>query len=166
MAKFTNRSPRTVRLRRAHCALLHRYLCRAVERSDPGKYAVGPRFDERNLEGNGPMKSIDVLLLSRNDVVELALTPREVVSAVEVALREHAAGTFEMHPKIGVHPTGTDPANFIHAMPAYLRQLGACGLKWVAGFTQNHQRDLPNDTGLQVYNDTATGIPLAIMDCS
>ncbi len=112
------------------------------------------------------MKPIEVLLLSRNDVVELALTPGDVVSVVEDALREHAAGTYEMHPKIGVHPTGTDPANFIHAMPAYLHKLGACGLKWVAGFAKNDQYDLPNVTGLQVYNDTATGIPLAIMDCS
>jgi ornithine cyclodeaminase/alanine dehydrogenase len=85
---------------------------------------------------------------------------------VEEALREHAAGTYEMHPKIGVHPTGTDPANFIHAMPAYLHGLEACGLKWVAGFAKNYQRDLPNVTGVQIYNDTATGIPLAIMDCS
>jgi ornithine cyclodeaminase/alanine dehydrogenase len=112
------------------------------------------------------MKSIDVLLLSRSDVVGLALTPTEVVTVVEGALREHAAGTYEMHPKIGVHPTGTDPANFIHAMPAYLRQLGACGLKWVAGFAQNYQRDLPNVTGIQVYNDSETGVPLAILDCS
>lgn len=112
------------------------------------------------------MKPIDVLLLSRHDVVGLALSPAEVVSAVEGALLEHAAGTYEMHPKIGVHPIATDPANFIHAMPGYLHRLGACGLKWVAGFAQNYQRDLPNVTGLQVYNDAETGIPLAVMDCS
>lgn len=112
------------------------------------------------------MKPIDVLLLSRTDVMSLALTPREVVSVIEEALGEHAAGTYEMHPKIGVHPTGTDPANFIHAMPAYLHKLGACGLKWVGGFAKNYQQDLPNVTGLQVVNDTATGIPLAMMDCS
>jgi len=112
------------------------------------------------------MKSIEVLLLSRNEVVELALTPAAVVAMVEEALREHAAGTYEMHPKIGVHPTGTDPANFIHAMPAYLHKLGACGLKWVAGFAKNYRQDLPNVTGVQVYNDIATGIPLAVMDCS
>lgn len=111
------------------------------------------------------MKSIDVLLLSRGDILSLNLTPREVVEVIERALTEHAAGTYEMHPKIGVHPTGTDPANFLHAMPAYLKQLGACGLKWVAGFAKNYQRDLPNVTGVQVYNDSETGIPLAIMDC-
>lgn len=111
------------------------------------------------------MKPIEVLLLSRANILALELTPKAVVEVVTQALREHAAGTYEMHPKIGVHPTGTDPANFIHAMPAYLRQLGACGLKWVAGFAKNYQRDLPNVTGVQVYNDTDTGIPLAIMDC-
>lgn len=111
------------------------------------------------------MKSIEVLLLSRSDVVSLGLTPADVVTVVTRALREHAAGTYEMHPKIGVHPTGTDPANFIHAMPAYLRQLDACGLKWVGGFARNFERDLPNVTGIQVCNDPETGVPLAIMEC-
>lgn len=111
------------------------------------------------------MKPIEVLLLSRNDIVSLELSPQQVVEVVEKALAEHVAGTYEMHPKIGVHPTGTDPANFIHAMPAYLKQLGACGLKWVGGFAKNYQRDLPNVTGLQVHNDTDTGIPLAVMEC-
>lgn len=111
------------------------------------------------------MKPIEVLLLSRDDVVALGLSCAEVVAAVEDALREHAAGTYEMHPKIGIHPTETDPANFIHAMPAYLKSMGACGLKWVAGFARNFERDLPNVSGLQIYNDTQTGIPLAVMDC-
>ena len=111
------------------------------------------------------MKSISVLLLSRSDVVSLDLSPDDVVGVVTQALREHAAGTYEMHPKIGVHPTRTDPANFIHAMPAYLRQLDACGLKWVGGFARNFERDLPNVTGIQVFNDTDTGIPLAVMEC-
>jgi hypothetical protein len=39
------------------------------------------------------MQSIDVLLLSRDDIVGLALTPGDVVAVVEGALREHAAGT-------------------------------------------------------------------------
>lgn len=105
-------------------------------------------------------------MLSRHEVVGLALTPGDVVAAVEGALREHAAGAYDMPPKIGVHPTETDPANFLHAMPAYLPRLGLCGLKWVGGFARNAARDLPNVTGVQVLNDPATGLPLAIMDCS
>lgn len=111
------------------------------------------------------MNPIEVLLLSQSDVRSLELAVSDVVSVVEAALREHAAGTCEMRPKIGVHPTGTDPGNFIHAMPAYLRQLGACGLKWVGGFARNAERGLPNVTGIQVVNDTETGVPLAVMDC-
>ncbi|MCX7396645.1 MAG: hypothetical protein NT138_03090 [Planctomycetales bacterium] len=89
------------------------------------------------------MKSIEVLLLSGSDILSLELTPQQAVDVVEKALVEHAAGTYEMHPKIGLHPTGTDPANFMHAMPACLKQPGACGLKWVAGSAKNYQRELP-----------------------
>ncbi len=112
------------------------------------------------------MKPIDVLLLSRDDVLALDLRPSEVVDAVTQALEEHAAGTYEMRPKIGVHPTDTHPANFIHAMPGYLQQMDACGLKWVGGFSKNRDVDLPTVTGVQIYNDTATGVPLAIMECA
>ena len=87
------------------------------------------------------MKSLDVLLLSRADVVGLDLSPDQVLGAVDQAMREHSDGTYEMHPKIGVHPTGTHPGNFIHAMPAYLKQMGACGLKWVGGFPANREQD-------------------------
>lgn len=109
---------------------------------------------------------IEVLLLSQEDLKSLHLSHDEVLGAIEQALREHAAGSYEMHPKIGVHPTGNDPGNFIHAMPAYLHQLGACGLKWVGGFNKNRERGLPNVTGIQVCNDIETGVPLAVMDCA
>lgn len=112
------------------------------------------------------MKSIDILLLSQKDIIDLDLQPGAVMEAVEQAMIEHSHGTYEMHPKIGVHPTGTDPDNFIHAMPAYLKKLGACGLKWVGGFAKNPLHDLPNVTGIQVCNDVDTGIPLAVMDCA
>lgn len=109
---------------------------------------------------------IEVLLLSQKDIISLDLQPDLVMAAVEQALTEHSHGTCEMHPKIGVHPTGTDPGNFIHAMPAYLKQLGACGLKWVGGYAANPKRGLPNVTGIQICNDVDTGVPLAVMDCA
>lgn len=112
------------------------------------------------------MKSIDVALLSREDILALELTPEAVVAAVTDALVEHANGTYEMRPKIGVHPVATHPANFIHAMPGYLHEMDACGVKWVGAFARNADRDLPNVSGVQIYNDTATGIPLAIMECA
>ena len=113
-----------------------------------------------------PMKSLEILLLSQKDIMQLDLPLETVMGIVEQAMKEHSEGSYEMHPKIGVHPTGTDPENFIHAMPAYLKQLGACGLKWVGGFPKNPSHDLPNVTGIQVCNDVDTGVPLAVMDCA
>lgn len=112
------------------------------------------------------MKSIEVLLLSQKDIMALSLATVDVLSALEQALYAHAQGAYEMQPKLGVHPTRTGPANFIHAMPAYLPQQDACGLKWVGGFMRNRSLDLPTISGLQVLNDSATGLPLAVMDCS
>jgi ornithine cyclodeaminase/alanine dehydrogenase len=68
-----------------------------------------------------------------------------------------------MPPKPGIHPGGGD--NFIHAMPAYIPALQSAGVKWVSGFPENHKRGLPYITGLLIYNDVETGVPLAIMDC-
>jgi ornithine cyclodeaminase/alanine dehydrogenase len=68
-----------------------------------------------------------------------------------------------MPPKPGVHPGGGN--NFIHAMPAYIPDLKSAGVKWVSGFPENHKRGLPYITGLLIYNDVATGLPLAVMDC-
>ena len=101
--------------------------------------------------------------LSRQDVVSLAIPMDEIIQAVEAALREKGQGTAEMPPKPGVHPQ-TDA--FIHAMPAFLKGMGAAGLKWVSGFPQNLERDLPYISGLFVLNDVETGFPLAVMDCT
>jgi ornithine cyclodeaminase/alanine dehydrogenase len=68
-----------------------------------------------------------------------------------------------MPPKPGIH---TQPDAFIHAMPAYIPSLQAAGLKWVSGYPGNQARGLPYITGLLILNDPATGVPLAVMDCT
>jgi ornithine cyclodeaminase/alanine dehydrogenase len=87
----------------------------------------------------------------------------EIIDAVEAAFREKGLGRVEMPPKPGVHPGGGD--NFIHAMPAYIPSLKSVGVKWVSGFPGNQARGLPYITGLLIFNDVETGIPLAVMDC-
>ena len=101
--------------------------------------------------------------LSRQDVESLAIPMAVIIEAVEDALREKGEGTAEMPPKPGVHPR---PDAFIHAMPAYLKGIGAAGLKWVSGFPQNLERGLPYIGGLFVLNDVETGFPLSVMDCT
>jgi ornithine cyclodeaminase/alanine dehydrogenase-like protein (mu-crystallin family) len=104
-----------------------------------------------------------LLYLSQADAQAVGVTMAEVIQALEVAFREKGEGRVEMPPKPGIHPGGGD--NFIHAMPAYIPALQSAGVKWVSGFPENHKRGLPYITGLLIYNDVETGVPLAVMDC-
>jgi ornithine cyclodeaminase/alanine dehydrogenase len=104
-----------------------------------------------------------LLYLSQADVVAAGLSMAEIIDALEVAFRAKGEGRTEMPPKPGVHPGGGN--NFIHAMPAYIPDLKSAGVKWVSGFPENCKRGLPYITGLLIYNDVATGLPLAVMDC-
>lgn len=105
----------------------------------------------------------EFLYLSRSDVERLNMSMEEVIRIVEEAFREKAAGRTEVPPKPGVHPKRDA---FIHAMPAYLQKMKAAGVKWVAGFPENPKRGLPYISGLLVLNDSETGFPICVMDCT
>jgi ornithine cyclodeaminase/alanine dehydrogenase len=112
-----------------------------------------------------------LLYLSQADVQAVGVTMADVIEALEIAFREKGQGRVEMPPKPGVHPTEQDASspgggdNFIHAMPAYIPALKSAGIKWVSGFPDNHKRGLPYITGLLIFNDVETGLPLSVMDC-
>ena len=109
------------------------------------------------------MAAEPVRYLSRADVEAVGLAGTEVIEILEGAFRAKRAGEVEMPPKIGVHPR--DDA-FIHAMPAYLRDADAVGLKWVAGYPGNQELGVPYLHGLFVLSDAPTGRPLAVMDAT
>jgi ornithine cyclodeaminase/alanine dehydrogenase-like protein (mu-crystallin family) len=109
------------------------------------------------------MDADSILYLSRADVEAVGLTMPEVIEALEAMFLEKAAGRVEMPPKPGIH---TRPDAFIHAMPAYIEGLEAAGMKWVSGYPGNREAGLPYISGLLILNDPATGIPLAVMDCT
>jgi ornithine cyclodeaminase/alanine dehydrogenase-like protein (mu-crystallin family) len=109
------------------------------------------------------MASETIRYLSRADVEAVGLSGTEVIEILEAAFRAKRAGGVEMPPKIGVHPR--DDA-FIHAMPAYLSDSDAVGLKWVAGYPSNRPLGIPYIHGLLVLSDAETGRPLAVMDAT
>jgi len=109
------------------------------------------------------MTANQVLYLSRGEVESAGPSMAEIIDALEDAFHEKGEGRVEMPPKPGIHPGQGD--NFIHAMPAYIPALKSAGIKWVAGFPENHKRNLPYITGLLILNDVETGLPLAVMDC-
>lgn len=107
----------------------------------------------------------EILYLSQDDVAATGLTMAEIIKAVEKGFEEMGNGRVEMPPKPGVHP-GEGGDNFIHAMPAYIPAMNSAGVKWVSGYPGNPAKGLPYINGLLIYNDTETGLPKAVMDCS
>jgi ornithine cyclodeaminase/alanine dehydrogenase-like protein (mu-crystallin family) len=110
-----------------------------------------------------------IRFLSAADVMA-AMPP--VAERLDLAERTMTAlvADAELPPKIGVHPR---PAgSFAHAMPAALRpSKGAAttdgdllGIKWVSGFPENRERDLPAIHAVVILSDPSTGQPQAILD--
>jgi len=106
---------------------------------------------------------LEILYLSLKDIQGLSVPMGQIVGWVEEALRLKGLGKTEMPPKPGIH---TRPDAFIHAMPAYLPNLKAAGMKWVSGYPDNFKKGLPYISGLLILNDPETGIPIAVMDCT
>lgn len=101
--------------------------------------------------------------LSRQDVDSLQVPMPQIIEALVEMFLEKGEGRVEMPPKPGIH---TKKDAFIHAMPAYIPSMKVAGLKWVSGYPENQSKGLPYITGLLILNDTETGIPVAVMDCS
>ena len=106
---------------------------------------------------------LEILYLSLKDIQGLSVPMGQIMGWVEEALRLKGLGKTEMPPKPGIH---TRPDAFIHAMPAYLPDLKAAGMKWVSGYPDNFKKGLPYISGLLILNDPETGIPIAVMDCT
>ena len=92
-----------------------------------------------------------IRLLSEQNIRAVVPTLPEIVALVEQAYRLDAEGKAEVPTKIGVHP---DRANtFLHAMPAWVGDARALGMKWISYFPGNFDRGLPNSTGIIILND-------------
>jgi len=103
----------------------------------------------------------EILYLSYEDVKSLNIPMKDIVAWVEDVFRLKGLGKYEMPPKPGIH---TMPDAFTHAMPAYLPDLKAAGMKWISGYPDNYKKGLPYISGLLILNDAESGIPVAVMD--
>ena len=103
-----------------------------------------------------------VRLLSEKDVRFLVPTLPEVVALVEQAYRLDGEGKAEVPTKIGVHPGRAN--SLLHAMPAWVGEARALGMKWVSYFPGNAERGLPDLAGIIVLNDPEHGQPCCIME--
>jgi ornithine cyclodeaminase/alanine dehydrogenase-like protein (mu-crystallin family) len=102
-----------------------------------------------------------MLVLNRADLEGLGLTWSEIIDVLDDAFGQKARGLVQNPPKPKV--TSREDA-FIHAMPAYLGGSDRIGIKWVAGYEQNHAKGLPYIYGAVIMNDAETGRPVALLD--
>ena len=102
---------------------------------------------------------MSTLFLGRNDVRGL-LNMADVIEAVEQAFRHSALGKARMPAKAYVVLDQGD----LRAMPAALP--GSVGMKWANVHPQNPSLGLPTVMAILIYNDPATGYPLAVMDAT
>lgn len=107
------------------------------------------------------MDQMKIIFLSQADIAEMGIGMAKVIDLVEQGLTEHGQGRVENPPKPGIHAT-TD--SFIHAMPAYFKDLNIGGIKWVSGYPDNRACGMPQIIGTLILNDMKTGAPICIMD--
>ncbi|MBU0607715.1 MAG: hypothetical protein KKI08_07490, partial [Armatimonadetes bacterium] len=118
------------------------------------------RADQRVVE-----TAMNLLYLSRAEVESLNIGLPAVIEVVEEGFRLKGLGQTEMPPKTSLHPH--DPTTFLNAMPAYVGgDVKAASMKWVGGADDNFRRGLPTISGLLIFNDPLTMLPLAVMDCT
>ncbi|CAN5299417.1 hypothetical protein BH09ACT13_BH09ACT13_03850 [soil metagenome] len=101
--------------------------------------------------------------VDRQTVASLLPPILEQVELAGEVYRAMARGEVEMPPKVGVHPR---PDAFVHAMPAFLRELDVVAMKWVAGYPDNLAHGLAAINGVIVVNEASTGVPLAVLDAA
>jgi N-[(2S)-2-amino-2-carboxyethyl]-L-glutamate dehydrogenase len=113
------------------------------------------------------MQDIEFLYLNQADVRATGVVMPMVMDAVEDSFRLHHQGKTNL-PHKTVLDLGERERGRGNAMPAYVGgEYDVFGIKWIAGFPKNPiLHGLPRATGFFILNDSWTGIPLAIMDCT
>lgn len=102
-----------------------------------------------------------MLILTDKDVRRLIDMP-SVLKAVEKAFLYHGKGLVDMPPKVYIH-LERYKGDF-RAMPAYIKGMEVCGIKWVNVHPGNARAGLPTVMAVIILSDPHSGLPLCIMD--
>jgi alanine dehydrogenase len=117
------------------------------------------------LHSTGVPGSLWLRYLSGPDIAALGLTGAEIIDAVEDAVRAHGLGEAIVEPRVHLVP---GDAGHFNVLRGHLGRgtAGVSGVKVVGDFVANYTLGLPSEMGLLTLLDSATGVPLAIMDAT
>lgn len=106
----------------------------------------------------------DTILVARDQILDL-ITRDEILQVVEDVYAAHGRGNVSMPTKITLNMSASGEPNWSNAMPAYIPEMEAAGIKWAGGYLHNpSRRQLDYVQATMILNDPLTGLPLAIMD--
>jgi ornithine cyclodeaminase len=111
------------------------------------------------------VRTINITYLNRQDVERAALSPQEILDAVETALRAQGTGQTVLEPRVHLVPESSDKGHF-NILRGVVRPLDAAGVKVVGDFYNNYTLDLPSEVAVLMLFDPATGIPRAFIDAT
>jgi ornithine cyclodeaminase len=109
--------------------------------------------------------SLWLRFLSGPDIDALEIPNREIIAAVEEAVRAHGNGQVVVEPRVHLVPDNGGAGHF-NVLRGHLSQPGVSGIKVVGDFVSNYAAGLPSELGLLTLYDPQTGVPLSIMDAT
>lgn len=104
-----------------------------------------------------------ILILTQDEIKKI-ITMKEAIDVVEKVFSYQAEGLTVMPEKI--YLTLSEYNGDFRAMPAYIKPLNICGIKWVCSYPDNKKYNLPTVMAILILNDPKTAQPLAILDAT
>lgn len=111
------------------------------------------------------MTDIAITYLNGPDIDTLAMTPDEILNAVEAALLAQGRGETVIEPRVHLVPESSDKGHF-NVLRGYVKPLGVAGVKIVGDFVNNYKQGLPSEMALLNLFSPETGMPRALLDAT
>ncbi|NEP13354.1 MAG: 2,3-diaminopropionate biosynthesis protein SbnB [Symploca sp. SIO2C1] len=113
------------------------------------------------------MTQDNVLILTGNEIYSiLENQEQKIIETIGLAYQAHARGNTFMPPNAYLRFPGMDRERII-AKPAYLgEEFDLAGIKWIASFPGNLEKNLERASATLILNSLDTGHPTAIMESS
>jgi ornithine cyclodeaminase len=106
-----------------------------------------------------------MLYLNKADILNVGTDWKREIDVVESAVKQLKSGDFSQ--PIKPYLRFPNPANRIIAMPAYLGgDIKVAGIKWIASFPGNLEKNLARANSVTVLNDAETGEPVSLINTS
>lgn len=103
-------------------------------------------------------------LILDNKVIRGLVGIKEAIGAIEKVFRYFGQGKVQMPPKLYI--SLDEYKGDFRAMPAYVKGLKGCSLKWVNVHPLNKRKGLPTVMAIIILSDPANGFPLCVMDAT